>query len=55
MQGLAQHGTAALAWKEQHQNKKQAHASGNNTGTAQLFATLFNKPQDLTAAQFVVI
>ena len=30
-------------------------ASGNNTGTAQLLATLFNKPQDLTAAQFVVI
>jgi len=30
-------------------------ASGNGTGTAQLFATLTNKPQDLTAQQFVVI
>jgi Ca2+-binding RTX toxin-like protein len=30
-------------------------ASGKGTGTAQVFATLANKPQDLTAAQFVVI
>jgi Ca2+-binding RTX toxin-like protein len=30
-------------------------ASGKGTGTAQVFATLANKPQDLTAAQFAVI
>jgi len=30
-------------------------ASGNGTGTAQLFATLVNKPQDIAAQQFVVI
>jgi Ca2+-binding RTX toxin-like protein len=30
-------------------------ASGNGTGTMQLFATLANKPLDLTGAQFVVI
>ena len=29
--------------------------SGNGTATAQVFATLSNKPQYLTAAQFVVI
>ena len=30
-------------------------ASGVGTGTAQVFATLINKPQDITAQQFVVI
>ncbi len=30
-------------------------ASGKGTGTSQVFATLSNKPQDLTAAQFAVI